>query len=229
MPDELCNCIILLSQNIMSLLQIIRKKYYRMKGMRDPNEKYGYKHPTAYVSPDATIYSTENLYIEEKCTIYSGSIIMNPRSKVIFKKRSGASHNLTVVPGNHLCLVGKWKDEVTDDIKDQLLEQKEFDQDIIVDEDVWMGVNVTLLNGVHIGRGCIVGAGSVVRNNTPPYSIVAGNPAKIVGFVFSPEEIIKHEKKLFPEEERLSIEVLQKNYERYFLNRISEIKGYMKL
>lgn len=213
----------------MSMLQKIRRKYYKLRGRRDPKEEFGYKHPTAFVSADALIYNTKNLYIEEKCTIYSGSIIMNPRSKFILKKRSGASHNLMVVPGNHLCLVGKWKDEVTDKIKDDLLENREYDQDIIVDEDVWMGVNVTLLNGVHIGRGCIVGAGSVVRNNTPPYSIVAGNPAKIVGFVFTPDEIIKHEKMLYPEEERLSLELLQKNYERFFLNRISDIKKHMKL
>lgn len=213
----------------MSLFQRIRSKYYRMKGMRDPKEKYGYKHPTAYVSPDATIYSTENLFLAEYTAIYSGALIMNPRSKFIIKKHSGASHNLTVVPGNHLSLVGKWKGDVTDAVKDELLENKDYDKDIVVDEDVWMGVNVTLMNGVHIGRGCVVGGGSVVRGKIPPYSIVMGNPARIVGFLFTPEEIIEHEKALYPEEERLPIDLLEKNYKKYFRNRIKEIKDYLKL
>ena len=47
--------------------------------------------------------------------------------------------------------------------------------------DVWIGANVTILNGVTIGPGAIVGAGSVVRKDVPAWSIVAGNPAVIIG------------------------------------------------
>lgn len=213
----------------MSIISKIRRKYYFMRGKRDPKEKYGYKHPTAWIAPDAVIYNTENLFLGEGCVIYSGSIIMNLRSRYIVKKRSGSSHNLTVVPGNHLSLVGKWKGDVTDAVKDELLKSREYDKDIVVDEDVWMGVNVTLMNGVHIGRGCIIGGGTVVRSSTPPYSIVVGNPAKVIGFVFTPEEIIEHEKALYSEEERLSLDILEKNYDKYFIRRIKEIKQFMRL
>lgn len=47
--------------------------------------------------------------------------------------------------------------------------------------DVWIGANVTILNGVTIGEGAIIGAGSVVRDDIPAWSIAAGNPAVVVG------------------------------------------------
>jgi len=56
---------------------------------------------------------------------------------------------------------------------------------IILEEDVWIGANVSILSGVTIGRGAIVGAGSVVTKNIEKYSIVAGNPAKIIKKRFS--------------------------------------------
>ena len=55
---------------------------------------------------------------------------------------------------------------------------------IILEDDVWIGVGATLLSGVHLGRGCVVGAGSVVTKSFPPYSIIGGNPAKIIKMRF---------------------------------------------
>ena len=100
--------------------------------------------------------------------------------------------------------------------------------DVVIEEDVWIAANVTLLKGVTVGRGAIVGAGSVCRNSIPPYAIVLGNPAKVIGFKFTPEETIAHEKALYPESERLPIKTIQKNYDRYFINRIKDIKNYLK-
>ena len=103
------------------------------------------------------------------------------------------------------------------------------DIDIIIENDVWIGNNVTLLSGVHVGRGANVGTSAVVRNSVPPYAIVIGNPAKVIGFCFTPDEIIEHEKELYPEGERLPRELIEKNYEKYFLKRIKEIKEYTKI
>ncbi|MCB0190832.1 MAG: acyltransferase [Anaerolineae bacterium] len=52
--------------------------------------------------------------------------------------------------------------------------------DIVLEDDVWLGVNVSIMDGVTIGRGSIVGAGSVVTSSVPPYSIVVGVPARVV-------------------------------------------------
>jgi acetyltransferase-like isoleucine patch superfamily enzyme len=43
--------------------------------------------------------------------------------------------------------------------------------DIIIDDDVWLGENVTVLSGVHIGRGAVIAAGSVVTRDIPPYAL----------------------------------------------------------
>ncbi len=65
--------------------------------------------------------------------------------------------------------------------------------DIIIEEDVWIGSNVVILSGVTIGRGSIVGAGSIVTKSTPRYSIVAGNPAKVIRMRFDEQVIQKLE------------------------------------
>ena len=105
---------------------------------------------------------------------------------------------------------------------------KEYDKDVVVNEDVWIGANVTILMGVTIGRGAVIGTGSVVRNSVPPYATVLGNPAKVVGFRFTPEEIIEHEKLLYPQEKQIPFEKLQNNHEKYFANRVKDIRDYLK-
>ena len=51
---------------------------------------------------------------------------------------------------------------------------------IVIKDDVWIGMNVIILKGVTIGEGAIVGAGSVVTKDVPAWTVVAGNPAKVV-------------------------------------------------
>ena len=53
---------------------------------------------------------------------------------------------------------------------------------VIIGNDVWIGGRVTILPGVHIGDGAIVGAGAVVTKDVPAYAIVGGNPAKILKY-----------------------------------------------
>lgn len=52
--------------------------------------------------------------------------------------------------------------------------------EIIIEDDVWIGANSVILAGTTIGRHSIIGAGSVIIRDVPPYSIVVGNPGKIV-------------------------------------------------
>lgn len=61
--------------------------------------------------------------------------------------------------------------------------------DTIVGNDVWIGQNSTILPGVHIGDGAIIGLNSVVGSDVPPYTIVAGNPAKEIRKRFDNELI----------------------------------------
>jgi acetyltransferase-like isoleucine patch superfamily enzyme len=52
---------------------------------------------------------------------------------------------------------------------------------IIIEDDVWLGASAIVLGGVTVGRGSVVGAGTVVTHSLPPYSIARGVPARIVG------------------------------------------------
>ena len=58
-----------------------------------------------------------------------------------------------------------------------------------IGNDVWIGVNVTLLDGVNVGDGCIIAAGSVVTKDVLPYSIVGGVPAELIKMRFNFETI----------------------------------------
>lgn len=62
--------------------------------------------------------------------------------------------------------------------------------DIIIENDVWIGANVTIMDNVRIGNGAVVAAGSVVTKNVPPYAIVGGNPARVIKYRFD-DELIK--------------------------------------
>jgi len=60
---------------------------------------------------------------------------------------------------------------------------------IIVEDDVWIGLNCLILSGVKINQGAVIAAGSVVVKDVPAYSIVGGNPAKIIKYRFEKEVI----------------------------------------
>ncbi len=62
------------------------------------------------------------------------------------------------------------------------MDQQGFEKErpLTIEDDVWIGSRVTILPGVTIGKGSILGASAVITKNVPPYSIVAGNPAKVV-------------------------------------------------
>lgn len=70
----------------------------------------------------------------------------------------------------------------------KVLNDREFEATskggIFVEDDVWIGFGALILDGVRVGKGAVVAAGAVVSKDVPPYSIVAGVPAKIVKYRF---------------------------------------------
>lgn len=68
-------------------------------------------------------------------------------------------------------------EDITKSIKEQPLISK---GPVIIEDNCWLGFNSEVLSGVHIGKNSVVAAHAVVTKDVPPYSIVAGNPAKIV-------------------------------------------------
>ena len=55
-------------------------------------------------------------------------------------------------------------------------------KDVFIDDNVWIGSDVTIMPGVHIGEGAIIGACSCVTKDIPPYAIVGGCPAKVIKY-----------------------------------------------
>ena len=198
---------------------IIWHKYFEVR-----RSKFGYcAKSTRYVFP-LTILGLENVFLYENTIIASNTMIQATRAKFIMKKNSYAAEGLTVITGSHMSKVGSWfKSTIKSEPK------LGYHEDVIIEEDVSIGINVTILKGVKIGRGAIIGSGSVCRKSIPPYAIVMGNPAKIVGFKFRPDEVIEHERELYIESERLSKEYIENNYEKYFLKNISIIKEFIKI
>ena len=60
---------------------------------------------------------------------------------------------------------------------------------IIIENDVWIGAKSTIMSGVKIGNGAVIGATATVTKDVPPYAIVVGNPGKIIKYRFTEEQI----------------------------------------
>lgn len=96
---------------------------------------------------------------------------------------NGANHQMNSVSTYPFYIFNGWKQEA---IKKEDLPYK---GDTVIGNDVWIGQNVTFLPGVHVGDGCIIGANAVVGSDIPPYSVVVGNPAKVIRKRFDDEMI----------------------------------------
>ena len=169
--------------------------------------KFGYIADSANLIPPLKIDRPENVYMYENTKV-ENSTISAFLSKFIMKKGSAAAEGLSVHTGNHMQLVGRFYRTITDEEK--LSSGKVFDKDVVVEEDVWIGCNVTLLSGAHLGRSSVIAAGAVVNSEIPPYCIAGGVPAKPIKFKWTIDQILEHESILYPEEERFSREQLEK-------------------
>ncbi len=182
---------------------------------------YGHIGKNSFVhTPSICGYGQKNIFLGDNVNIDWNSVLYCDSAKFIMKDNSGAAVGLTVVTGNH-------SSRPLDGVNKETSNDNLVGKDIIVEDHVWIAANVTLLAGAHIGRGAIVGAGSVVRCcNIPPYSIVMGNPVKIVGFKWSVDEILEHENKFYAPENRINPELIRSNYEKFFLKRFTEIRHF---
>lgn len=106
----------------------------------------------------------DKLIIGKFCQIAAGvNFVMN-----------GANHQMNAVTTFPFYIFDGWKQ------KTPSLNKMPLKGDIVIGNDVWIGQNVTILPGVHIGDGAIIGMNSVVGSDVAPYTIVAGNPAKVI-------------------------------------------------
>ena len=108
----------------------------------------------------------ENSRINSGVVIFSGNGVQIGKNVLI-------SPNCVLTPVNH-----KYKDKNTDIIFQHFMPSR---GGIKIDDDVWIGANSTVLDGVVIGKGVVIGANSLVRGKLKPYRVYAGNPLKQIG------------------------------------------------
>ena len=165
----------------------------------------------AHIEFPVFISSPKQVIMEADTRIRRGCDFQNDEKSIITIKRYTAiSINSVIVTNNHRCTVG---------IPHILLGISGINDkrsDLTIGEDVWVGANATILKVRSIGRGSIVGASSLVTKDVPPYAVVAGAPAKIVAVKFTIDQILEHEKVLYPENERFSREELEQLFATYY-------------
>ena len=185
--------------------RIIRSFFFSAKSNFIPSKKkFGSIGEKVTLTPPLFLGNPRNIYIGNNVGIGSNACISAMRAKFIVKDNCAIAERLTVHTGNHARITGKFITEITDEIKPD-----GFDKDVVVEEDVWIGCNVTLLSGVTVHRGATIAAGAVVNKDIPPYCIAGGVPAKVIKYYWSIDEIIEHEKQLYSEKDRLSRDYLE--------------------
>jgi acetyltransferase-like isoleucine patch superfamily enzyme len=146
-----------------------------------------FQHPTAILNHKENVIIGENAYINEYV------IIRSPLSKFILGHNSHIgpfsviiTHIYGVTIGDYVmiaphCVIVEGSHEFRKLDVPMLLAGDFSKGPIIIEDDVWIGANCTILQNVRIGKGSIIGANSLVNKNVEPYSIMAGVPAKVIG------------------------------------------------
>jgi acetyltransferase-like isoleucine patch superfamily enzyme len=93
-----------------------------------------------------------------------------------------------VIMGQHVCFHAETHNHARTDIP--IRTQGVTRQPIVIEDDCWIGANVTFLGGAHVARGSIVGAGALVNKQYPPYSVIAGVPAVVIRSRRAPDEVV---------------------------------------
>ena len=116
-------------------------------------------------------FNGDKLIIGKFCQIAAGvEFVMN-----------GANHQMNAATTYPFYIFGTWEQPAP------AQSDLPLKGDTVIGNDVWIGQNATILPGVHIGDGAIIGANSVVASDVAPYTIVAGNPAKLIRKRFDDE------------------------------------------
>ena len=143
-------------------------------------------------------FTYRNVTIGNDVYIGPHALFLCTESQIFIGNKVLFGPHVTIIGGDHrITDVGRF-------IYDVLDKHPEDDQDVHIEDDVWIGTNTTLLKGVTVGRGAVVAAGALVTKDVPPYAIVGGVPAKVLKYRFTPEQIQEHERQLYAEDKRMA-------------------------
>ena len=163
-----------------------------------------------YLTVPFSVSAPELISIGDYSKILGGFTFIGTKGKLRIGDYTEISTDFTVVTDNHTPTVGiPYTFTGSLHIKDK-------SQDIEVSDDCWIGTRVVLLPGSKIGRGSVVGACSLVNKPFPPYAVIAGIPAKIIGVKFDKAQILAHEQAVYPPSKRLSMSDLDNLFNTYY-------------
>jgi acetyltransferase-like isoleucine patch superfamily enzyme len=150
-------------------------------------------------------YSYESIRVGDDVSLGIRPTLMAAKSTITIGNKVMFGPEVMIIGGRHNTgAIGRFMTDVHDKRPDD-------DLGVVLEDDIWIGSRAIILRGVRIGRGSIVGAGSIVTKSLPPYSISAGNPAKVLKFRWDVEKILEHETKLYSPDQRFSQDALEQN------------------
>jgi len=136
-------------------------------------------------------YTYQNICIGNDVFLGEGAHLSSTLSQIIIGDKVMLGPNVMMITGDHnTSVIGSY-------MKDVSVKLDENDQPIIIKNDVWIGAGAIILKGVTVGEGSIIAAGSLVREDILPNSIVAGVPAKYIRDRFTAEELKQHYNMLY--------------------------------
>lgn len=151
----------------------------------------------------------ENIVADDFTRIQNMVNMISYHGKLKIGKYSCIGSQCIIIPGSHTPTVGLPQYLSKLHINDE-------DRHITIHEDCWIGAGCIILSRAEFGRGCVVGAGSIVTKQVPPYAVAVGSPLKIVASRFTKEQILAHERILYPPEERMLEEEIDQLFDTYF-------------
>lgn len=152
--------------------------------------RYSFVHPSAKIESGSSFISSSidrHSFCGYDCDVYLARIgrFTSIASGVVI---GGARHPMEWVSMSPVFYAGR------DSVKAKFAEHKLMPHDgVIIGHDVWIGRSAIVLAGVTVGDGSVIGAGSVVTKDVPPYAIMAGNPARLIRYRFDENVIRKLE------------------------------------
>lgn len=122
--------------------------------------------------------------------IVIGSNVFIARNFIISARKLRIGNNIMIGPN----LLIECEDHFFDRVGSYMWEYRKEKNvgEVTIEDDVWIGGNVTILKNTIVGEGTVIGAGSVVTKSLPPYSICVGVPCKAVKTRFNQDQIEKH-------------------------------------
>ena len=135
------------------------------------------------------IFTPESISVGENVYIGANCVFQSAHGEIII------GNHVMFGPGTHIH-GGNHKTTEIGVYMDQVQKEKGTDGRVIIEDDVWVGSNAIILCGVHVHRGAVIGAGTIVTKDVPAYAIVVGNAGKVIKYRFSDEQIIYHESRI---------------------------------